>query len=37
MVDDRVLKFHIQISQNVFELEPSYLVCWLGLRRRLPD
>ena len=73
MVDDRVLKFHIQIlheknswpvvfsctcnapcwnnvplktnfenlvckiSQNVFELEPSYLVCWLGLRRRSPD
>ena len=20
-----------------FELEPSYLVCWLGLRRRSPD
>ena len=69
MVDDRVLKFHIQIlheknswpvvfsctcwnnvplktnfenlvckiSQNVFELEPSYLVCWLGLKRRSPD
>ena len=26
-----------KISQNVFELEPSYLVCWLGLRRRSPD
>ena len=22
-----------KISQKVFKLEPSYLVCWLGLRR----
>ena len=26
-----------KISQEVFELEPSYLVYWLGLRSRLPD
>ena len=26
-----------KISRKVFELEPSYLVYWLGLRRRLPD
>ena len=25
------------ISQKVFELEPLYLVYWLGLRRKLPD
>ena len=23
-----------KISQKVFKLEPSYLVCWLGLRSR---
>ena len=26
-----------KISQEVFELEPSYLVYWLGLRSGLPD
>ena len=26
-----------KISQKVFKLEPSYLVYWLGLRRRSPD
>ena len=26
-----------RVSQKVFELEPSYLVYWLRLRRRLPD
>ena len=26
-----------KISQIVFEIEPSYLVYWLGLRSRSPD
>ena len=26
-----------KISQKVFELEPSYLVYWSGLRSRSPD
>ena len=26
-----------KISEKVFKLEPSYLVYWLGLRRRSPD
>ena len=26
-----------KISEKVFKLEPSYLVYWLGLRRRLTD
>ena len=26
-----------KISHKVFVLEPSYLVHWLGLRRKLPD
>ena len=26
-----------KISQKVFELEPSCLVCWLGLKGRSPD
>ena len=26
-----------KISQQVFKLEPSYLVYWLGLRSRSPD
>ena len=26
-----------KISQKIFKLEPSYLVHWLGLRRRSPD
>ena len=26
-----------KISQKVFKLEPSYLVYWLGLKRRSPD
>ena len=26
-----------KIPEKVFKLEPSYLVYWLGLRRRSPD
>ena len=26
-----------KISEKVFKLEPSYLVYWLGLKRRSPD
>ena len=26
-----------KISEKVFKLEPSYLVYWLGLRRRSPE
>ena len=26
-----------KISRKVFKLEPSYVVHWLGLRRRSPD